>query len=259
MGYQSIYDRLRAAGLTESGALAVLGNWDCESNCISCRVQGDFSAGYVTSKQYTADVDDGRLSKQQFQNDQKGYGLAQWTYWSRKATLYDFWKAKGGSIGDEALQVDFALLELKSDFSGLLNLLTSSNDLYECTKQFCYKYENPAYKNVDQRYASAMRIKNEIDLNPQPGPSPGPGPDPGPAPTPTPQIYWPPRTIDCHCEDWPEVSVLGAVLFCRGYLTYAAICWSDDVTDAVVDFQIDNSLDPDGCVGPKTWRALLEM
>lgn len=257
MGYQSIYDRLRAAGLTEAGALAVLGNFDCESNCISYRLQGDFTSGYPESCQYTADVDSGRISKQQFQNDQKGYGLAQWTYWSRKAALYDFWKYRGGSIGDETMQVEFTLLELRSDYSGLMNYLCTSTDLYECTKQFCYKFENPAFKNVDARYNAAVRIENEIDLNPQPVP-----PDPPVPPTPPDpplEIFWPPRTIDCHCEDWPEVSVLGSVLYCRGYLSFAKMTFDEEMTQAVVDFQRDYSLDPDGCVGPKTWRALLEM
>ena len=125
MGYQSIYDRLRAAELTEAGALAMLGNWDCESNCESVRLQGDFSSYRTVSKQYASDVDSGRISRDSFKNDQKGFGLAQWTYFTRKAALYDFARAKGKSIGDESMQVDFALLELRSDFSGLLNELKS--------------------------------------------------------------------------------------------------------------------------------------
>ena len=260
MSYQTIYDRLRAAGLTEAGALGMLGNWDCESNCIPYRVQGDFTAGYTVSKQYTADVDSGKISKQQFQNDQKGYGLAQWTYWSRKAALYDYWKYKKGSIGDEAMQVDYSLLELKTDFSGLLSLLQTSNDLYDCTKQICYKYENPAFKNVDQRYASAMRIRGEIDLNPQPVPPepdpPGPDPDPKPEPR-----AWPPRDIDWHCTDFPEVTVLTSILYCRGYLEYAIGYWDGPdgaVTKAVERFQKNYGLLSDGVVGNNTWDKLLE-
>lgn len=254
MSYQTIYNQLRANGLTEAGALGMLGNWDCESNCISYRLQGDYSYPYNESRQYTADVDSGRISRVQFMNDGKGYGLAQWTYWSRKSNLYDFWKARGGSIGNEHLQVEFAISELVGEFSGLLNMLRSSNDLYQCTKEICYKYENPAIKNVDQRFAAAQRIKGEIDLNPQPVPPEPPGPEPGP-PT---QVFWPPRTIDCHCVDWPEVTVLGSVLYCRGYLSYAAVAWDDEVTEAVKAFQRDAGLVPDGCVGPMTWGKLLE-
>ena len=259
MGYQSIYDRLRAAELTEAGALAMLGNWDCESNCESVRLQGDFSSYRTVSKQYASDVDSGRISRDSFKNDQKGFGLAQWTYFTRKAALYDFARAKGKSIGDESMQVDFALLELRSDFSGLLNLLKTSNDLYQCVKDICYKFENPAVKNVDARFQSANRIKAEIDPNPQPvPPDPPTPPGPGPQPEPT-KFFWPPRTIDFHCVDWPEVTVLGAVLYCRGYLDYAAGAWDDEVTQAVKDFQFDNGLKKDGVVGPATWKTLFEM
>ena len=259
MGYQSIYDRLRANGLTEAGALAMLGNWDCESNCESVRVQGDFSPYRTASKQYVEDIRTGRINRDSFKNDQKGFGLAQFTYFTRKAALYDYWKAKGGSIGDEALQVDFALLELRSAFTGLFNLLKTSADLYECTKQVCYIFENPAVKNVDARFQSANRIKAQIDLNPGPVP---PQPEPPEPEPPKPDVYWPPRTIDCHCIDWPEVTVLGAVLHCRGYLDYAAGAWNDDVTEAVEAFQKatfpGQPSEWDGCVGPMTWSKLLE-
>ena len=188
MGYQTIYDQLRANGLTEAGALGMLGNFDCESNCIPYRLQGDFSQHHNVSKQYTLDVDTGSISRNQFANDDKGYGLAQWTLSSRKAALWDFWKMRGGSIGDEHLQVEFAVSELVSDFQILLSYL---------------RFENPAIKNVDARFREATRIKNEIDLNPQPVPPEPPGPEPEP-PGPGPfDVYWPPRTIDCHCMDWP--------------------------------------------------------
>lgn len=257
MSYQTIYNQLRANGLTEAGALAMLGNWDCESNCESVRVQGDFSPYRTVSKQYVDDIATGRLSREDFKNDQKGFGLAQWTYFTRKAALYDFWKAKGGSIGDEGLQVAFALLELRSDFSGLMTELQTSNDLYECTKDVCWKFENPAVKNVDARFQSANRIKAQIDLNPGPVPPQPEPPQPEP-PEPQPDVYWPPRTIDCHCMDWPEVTVLGAILYCRGYLNYAAGAWDDEVTEAVKQFQRDSGLTDDGCVGPVTWSNLLD-
>ena len=257
MGYQSIYDQLRANGLTEAGALGMLGNFDCESNCIPYRLQGDFSQHHNVSKQYTEDVDSGRIGEAEFCKP-VGYGLAQWTLNSRKACLYNFVKTRGGSIGDEHLQVEFAVSELVNDYQTLLSYLRSSNDLYECTKKICYQFENPAIKNVDARFRAATRIKNEIDLNPQPVPPEPPGPEPEP-PGPGPfDAYWPPRTIDCHCMDWPEVTVLGSILYCRGYMNYAAGAWDDEVTEAVTQFQRDNRLTPDGCVGPMTWGKLLE-
>lgn len=256
MGYQSIYNRLRAAGLSQAGALAMLGNWECESNCESFRLQGDFDPFRTASKAYVAGIESGRISRDQFKNDQKGFGLAQWTFFTRKAALYDFWKTKGGSIGAEDLQVDFALLELRSDYSGLFSELKNSSDLEQCVTDVCYRFENPAVKNTKDRLNAALRIKDQIHL----GPDPDPQPDPQPAPIV--ETFWPPRTIDANCADWPEVTVLGAVLYCRGYLNYAAGAWNDDVTEAVEAFQ--KATFPgqpskwDGCVGPLTWSKLLE-
>lgn len=261
MGYQSIYNQLRASGLTEAGALALLGNWDCESNCESNRLQGDFSPYRNMSRQYTAGVDDGSISKKQFMGDSKGYGLAQWTFWSRKAGLYDYCRQRGGSISSEALQVEYAIKEMPSEASGLLEELKTSNDLYQCVKDVCYKFEKPAVMNVDARFQSANRIKAQIHLDPPAPPDPPSPPEPGPEPPkPEPTKYfWPPRTIDYHCADWPEVAVLGAVLYCRGYIDYAADAWNDEVTQAVEDFQFDNGLKKDGVVGPSTWKMLFEM
>lgn len=266
MGYQTIYDQLRANGLTETGALAMLGNWDCESNCESVRVENDFSQNHTLSKQYVSDIDSNKISRDQFQHDRKGFGLAQWTFYTRKAGLWDFCRNyKHCSVGNEAAQVEYAIREMPSEAPGLLEELKTSNDLYKCTDDVCCKFEKPAVKNVDARFRSANRIKAQIDLNPGPVPPqpepPGPEPEPVP-PAPQPDVYWPPRTIDCHCTEWPEVTVLGAVLYCRGYLDYAAGAWDDEVTTAVEAFQ--KSAFPgqpsewDGVVGPATWGKLLE-
>jgi len=75
---QLIYKLLRNAGITEAGALGILGNWQAESGCEPNRLQGDFSSFRTVSKDYTARVMSGAISRDQFARDQKGYGLAQW-------------------------------------------------------------------------------------------------------------------------------------------------------------------------------------
>ena len=77
---QLIYKLLRNAGITEAGALGILGNWQAESGCEPNRLQNDFSSFRIVSKDYTARVTSGAISRDQFARDQKGYGLAQWTY-----------------------------------------------------------------------------------------------------------------------------------------------------------------------------------
>ena len=104
--YQEIYNRLRQAGMTDAVALGCLGNWQQESGCEPNRIQNDFDPFRIASRDYTARVESGAISRQQFGTDQKGYGLAQWTYVNeartagRKFDLYDFWKRSGAALDD---------------------------------------------------------------------------------------------------------------------------------------------------------------
>lgn len=242
MSNQTIYNAYRAAGLTHAGALAMLGNADCESNCIPYRMQGDFSKDFSKSKTYTADVDSGALDPWGFYYDAIGYGLFQWTVWSRKKGLYEKAKSLGVSIGDESMQVAYSLSELASGYGNLLAYLRSTNDLYNAVSRVCKEYERPAINNVDARYAAAQRIEKEIGGDPTPKAE-----------------YWPPRTIDKSMKG-PDVAVLQAILKARGY----AINYISGEFDALLDtetrkFQKDHGLTADGVVGPLTWAKLLEV
>lgn len=118
-------------GLNAAAACGIMGNLQAESGCEPCRVQGDFSEGYGMSHQYTEMVDSGAISRGDFINNGPGgggYGLAQWTYFSRKANLYSF--AKDGSvqysIGDTYMQMMFLHNEAQSaEYGGLIPALQS--------------------------------------------------------------------------------------------------------------------------------------
>ena len=101
---QTIYNCFRRGGLTEAAALGFLGNWWCESNCEPFRLQGDFSSYKTTSKAYVQNVTNGIITRDQFAHDQKGFGTAQWTYFSRKYALFDFWKASGQKLDSAEMQ-----------------------------------------------------------------------------------------------------------------------------------------------------------
>ena len=66
-----------------------------------------------TDESYTAAVDNGTYGN--FVRDRAGYGLAQWTYWSRKEALLAFARSKGRSIGDLEMQLDFASRSFRAD------------------------------------------------------------------------------------------------------------------------------------------------
>ena len=253
--YQIIYNRLRQNGLTEAGAIGMLGNWQAESNCEPSRVQGDFSPYRTASKQYVADVTTGRITRDQFGHDGKGFGLYQLTYFSRKLGYYDFWKQSGKALDDATLQTDYAIIELKRDYPNLYKFLCTTNDIYAATDRICREFERPYHNNVDARYQSALQIKNQIDLSGQS--TVGQVNSDPESTTEEPKIEtWPPRTIDEHCSGWPEVWLLQALLKSHGLNVLVDGIFGDALSNKVRQWQKDNGLTPDGAVGPMTWTAL---
>ena len=79
-----------------------------------------------------------------FIKDSAGYGLAQWTYWSRKQALLEFAQASGKSIGDLSMQLDFIWKELSESYKGLLSTLKSATSVTEASTAVLTKYEKPA-------------------------------------------------------------------------------------------------------------------
>lgn len=260
--HQTIYNLLRQAGMTEAGALGKLGNWECESNCEPYRVQGDYASNRMLSKEYVAKIMNGTISRDQFAHDQKGFGLAQWTYFTRKYELYDFWKSYGGRIDSVQMQVEFAIKELKRDFIPDWRLLCSTSDIYEATKAVCLRFENPAVKNVDARYHAALNIKAELQLGewektevviPGEPEKPSSGWELIPA-----TEYWPPRVL-CKGMSGPDVELLQAILKARGWLQQNPDgIFGSFLEEKVKAFQQAYGLDVDGIVGPQTWGELLK-
>ena len=70
------------------GVVAVMGNMSVESGLKPGRVQSDFTNGYTISQDYTKAVDNGSRTLRDFATDSRGYGLCQWTYYTRKENLY---------------------------------------------------------------------------------------------------------------------------------------------------------------------------
>lgn len=153
-----IWKLLINEGLTPESAAGVMGNLMAESGLDSTIVERRNS---LSGTEYTRMVDTGTISKNTFVGDAYGYGLAQWTYWSRKAALYDFAKQHGVSIGNKQMQVTFLLKELAEDYPNLLAFLKTSKDIYAATSEVCTKYERPAYNNIDTRFKYANDIYNK--------------------------------------------------------------------------------------------------
>ena len=107
---EKIWNYLTTQGLTEAGAAGLMGNLYAESALEPKNLQNSYEKALgFTDTTYTAAVDNGTY--QNFARDAAGYGLAQWTYWSRKEALLDYAKARGKSVGDLETQLGFLVQE----------------------------------------------------------------------------------------------------------------------------------------------------
>ena len=143
MSVQNIVDRLMPVIKNEFGVFGLVGNIGRESGFSPINLQNSGNKRLdMTDEAYTKAVDDGVYTK--FVKDSLGYGLVQWTYWTRKQNLYNFAKAAGKSIGDENMQIDFIIQELTTGYKGVLNYLKSAKSIREATDYVMKHYEGPA-------------------------------------------------------------------------------------------------------------------
>ena len=147
---EKMFNFLRQQGYTEAGSAAVVGNGYAESGCSPINLQNNGNRELdMTDEQYTAAVDNGTYTN--FVNDKYGYGIFQWTYWSRKQNLLNYAKSKGVSIGDLEMHMNFLMQELNAGYKPLLNILRTSNSVSECSNAFMLQFERPANQSVENQ------------------------------------------------------------------------------------------------------------
>ena len=255
MSKQAIFEQLRRAGCTPTGALALMGNWQEESGLEACRLQGDFSPDRYLSKDYANKVDNGLISDYAFSHDGKGWGLAQWTYSTRKTGLLNFCRRHSISIANETAQVDYAIAELKTDYPTLWSFLCSCNEdqLYTATDRVCREFERPAVNNVAARFKAAKALRDELQGQATEGI------DNSVTDINAGSKQWPPRMI-CKGMFGNDVAVLQALLIAHGYtLTYSLGIFGETTEAALKRYQADYGLDVDGICGPQTWAAITKI
>jgi len=137
------------------GVAGLMGNLKAESNLNPKNLQNTFEKRIgFDDDTYTAAVDSGAY--QNFVKDSAGYGLAQWTYWSRKQGLLEFAKSKGTSIGDLNIQLEFLYTELNNSYKGVLNALKEAKSVREASDIVLTQFEKPKdqSESVKQHRAS---------------------------------------------------------------------------------------------------------
>lgn len=149
------------------GVAGLMGNIKAESNFNPRNLQNSYEKWLgFTDESYTKAVDNGTYSRNSFCRDSAGYGLCQWTYWSRKQNLYDTLKKSGASIGDLFSQLSFMLDELRA--YRLLDSLKTAKSVKEASDLILTRYEKPAdqSENAKKRRAEIgqMIYNNNVDM-----------------------------------------------------------------------------------------------
>lgn len=158
-----IWTKLMQELNNEFGTAGLMGNLAHESGFASNNLQNTYeqSLGF-TDQAYTEAVDNGTYTN--FVHDSAGYGLAQWTYYSRKQNLLNYCKQCGTSIGDLAMQTAFLIQELKG-YTNVWQSLLTAGTVREASDSVLLEFERPADQSeaVQQRRAnSGEAIYNEF-------------------------------------------------------------------------------------------------
>ena len=136
------------------GVAGLMGNLYAESALNPMNLQNSYekSLGY-TDATYTAAVDNGSYAN--FVKDSAGYGLAQWTYWSRKEALLNYCRGKKASIGNLTAQLEFLYKELSESYTSVLSALKNATSVRSASDAVLTKFERPANQGESVQKARA--------------------------------------------------------------------------------------------------------
>ena len=139
-----IWDFLKKQGLNDYGVAGLMGNLYAESGLKPCNLQNTYEKSLgMSDMAYTEAVDNGTYTN--FVNDKAGYGLAQWTYYTRKQAMLDYHKKANASIGDLNTQLQFLMYELNKNYTtSVLKVLKEATSILEASNAVLLKFERPA-------------------------------------------------------------------------------------------------------------------
>lgn len=132
------------------GVCGLMGNLYAESHIVPFIKQNDVPPTNI-SVEYSKNVTNGVISESDFVNNGLGYGLAQWTYYTRKQGLYNLFKNNRSlydSIGNTDLAFDFLIIELQNNYSGVYNILKTTDNIRTASNAVLHNFENPADQSI---------------------------------------------------------------------------------------------------------------
>lgn len=140
---EQIWNYFKDKGFCDYGIAGLMGNLYAESGLNPKNLQNTYekSLGY-SDDEYVFAVDNGIYNN--FVKDSAGFGLAQWTYWSRKQNLLTYAKAYSKSIGDLEMQLDFLHKELCEGYRSVVSVLRNCTSILEASNKVLFDFERPA-------------------------------------------------------------------------------------------------------------------
>lgn len=146
-------------GLSDIHTAAIMGNFMIESYLSPLCLQGVNTEANRHSPAYVYEYNT---------HDGKGWGLAQWTYWSRKQGLLDLANSERTSVGDMVTQLKYLFYELyhsneyAKEYLNFLAIENSIENLDEATTFFCEKIERAGIPHLSWRKEKAHLFFNEF-------------------------------------------------------------------------------------------------
>lgn len=155
-----IWNFFKNKGLNDYAVAGIIGNLYAESGLSSINLQNTFEKKLGSDDEYTKKVDSGKYTN--FVRDGAGYGIAQWTYWSRKEGLLNYAKKCGKSIGDLTMQCEYLWTELnQSPFkTKVLAVLQNATSVQQASDIFLMEFEKPA--NSASHKAKRLTYSNDF-------------------------------------------------------------------------------------------------
>ncbi len=136
------------------GVAGLMGNLRAESGLIPINLQNSANTKLgMTDAEYTEAVDDGSYTA--FSSDSAGYGLAQWTYSTRKKALKEYADSQKASIGNLEMQLEYLYKELSGSYASVLNILKNATSVLEASNAVLTGYEKPANQGSSVQAARA--------------------------------------------------------------------------------------------------------
>ena len=151
---EKVWFALIGEGFSEYSVAGAMGNFKQESGFKANNLQGSYEKILgMTDETYTECVNNGTYTN--FVHDSAGYGLAQWTFWTRKEAFLNYTKEKGVGIDNEEAQIEFLIKEINQRGCPKWKAATSVEDA-------CYNFEKEFEQAGNPQMGNRLTYAEEI-------------------------------------------------------------------------------------------------